>query len=261
MKYSIYQMEIVPGDPEANRNKVEKWITNTVKEENPDTVVLPEMWTTGYAFDDLAQLADVDGEPTTSFLKDLAKKHSINIIGGSFANKKKHEIFNTSVAINRDGDVCHQYDKIHLVPMLKEHLFLTGGKNRVEVFELDNVKMGLIICYDLRFPELLRKLALEGVQVVHIVAEWPTARKDHWKILQMARAVENQLYVVSCNNVGEFDGVEYAGTSMVIDPWGEVLREGSSTKEETISASLQLDKVEKIRKDVPVFSSRVPELY
>lgn len=121
--------------------------------------------------------------------------------------------------------------------------------------------MGLIICYDLRFPEIIRSLALDGAQVLHIVAEWPEARANHWKILQTARAIENQMYVVSANRVGEYDGVAFAGASMAIDPWGEVLFEASDEDEETISVSLDLEKVLTVRKDVPIFTSRVPHLY
>jgi predicted amidohydrolase len=145
--------------------------------------------------------------------------------------------------------------------MLDEPKYLSGGASRAEVFELDGVKMGLIICYDLRFPELARRLALEGAQVLHIVAEWPSARKDHWRALQLARAIENQMPVVSCNRVGATGGTEFCGTSMVIDAWGNVLAEGSEDREETLTASVDLREVPNVRKRVPVFESRVPELY
>src|SRR5699024_1754850 len=101
-------------------------------------------------------------------------------------------------------------------------------------------------------------LALEGAQIIHIVAEWPSERKDHWKILQMARAIENQMFVVSSNTVGEHENVDFPGNSMIIDPWGEILKQGEN-KEQTISATLSLEKVSEIRNTVPVFSSRVPE--
>ncbi|WP_085993918.1 carbon-nitrogen family hydrolase [Oceanobacillus senegalensis] len=261
MKHAIYQMDIVAGKPEENRNKVEAWVKETVKRENPDSVVLPEMWTTAYTLPELEQLADKDGEPTSSFLQDLAKTYEINIIGGSFANKKDGAFYNTSIVVNRSGEVVYTYDKAHLVPMLDEPKYLTGGKKKAEVFELDGVKMGIIICYDLRFPELARSLALDGAQILYVVAEWPTVRKEHWKALQIARAIENQFYVVSCNQMGEYDGEDFAGTSMVINPWGDILKVGSENKEETVVASLSLEKVPQIRKDVPIFSSRRPELY
>lgn len=261
MKYSICQMEVIPGKTDANREKVTAWMEEVVSSEKPDTVVLPEMWTTGYTLPELPQYADIDGEPTSTFLCDLAKKHEVNIVGGSFANKKDEKIYNSSIVINRSGMVVYRYDKIHLVPMLDEPAYLAGGENHAEIFELEGVKMGLIICYDLRFPELMRKLALEGAQVVHVVAEWPTARKEHWRALQLARAIENQMFIVSSNSVGEYNGVEYAGNSMVIDPWGTVQAEGDGVTEQTISSSISLDLTKKVRNDVPVFSSRVPKYY
>ncbi|WP_106496502.1 carbon-nitrogen family hydrolase [Lentibacillus sp. Marseille-P4043] len=261
MKYAIYQMEVVAGNPEANRQQVEEWVKRVVKQEQPDTILLPEMWNTGYALSELANIADQDGEPTRSFLRELAKTYNINIVGGSIGNKKDDKFYNTSLVFDRNGELVYHYDKIHLVPMLNEHQYLTGGQKKVHTFELDHVKMGLIICYDLRFPELARQLALEDAQVLHIVAEWPIARKDHWKNLQLARAIENQFFVISSNTVGTYNGTEYAGESMVIDPWGTPIATGSVRNTETITATLDLSIVPKVRKDVPIFSSRVPEMY
>ncbi|WP_188455812.1 carbon-nitrogen family hydrolase [Virgibacillus oceani] len=261
MKYSIYQMDIFPGDPEKNRQKVQEWMEKEIEINNPDTVVLPEMWTTAYTLDELDKYADTDGEPTKSFLKDLAKKLNVNIIGGSVANKVNGKFYNSSFVFNRSGDLVYEYDKVHLVPMLNEHKYLSGGQRVPEVFELEGVKMGLIICYDLRFPEIIRTLALEGAQVLHIVAEWPDARTNHWINLQLARAIENQMYVISSNRVGDYDKVRFCGNSMVIDPWGDVLTQGSEDKEETLAIQLDLEKVKQVRKDVPIFTSRVPHLY
>lgn len=261
MKYAIYQTEIIPANPEANRQRIGDWVREQVQHDKPDTIVLPEMWNTGYALSKLEETADRDAEPTTSFLSKLAKTHHINIIGGSIGNKRADKFYNTSLVFDRSGELVYEYDKIHLVPMLNEHHYLTGGQKRAQTFELDHIKMGLIICYDLRFPELARKLALDGAQVLHIVAEWPSARSAHWKNLQIARAIENQLFVVSCNIVGSNDDTEFAGASMVIDPWGETVAIGDSKKVETITATLDLSVVPQIREDVPVFSSRVPEMY
>src|SRR5690625_2364850 len=261
MKYAIYQMNLIPGKPEENRDKVSNWVRETMDTEKPDTLVLPEMWNTGFKLMELDELADVDDEPSASFLQELAKKHQVNIVGGSIANKKDGKFYNTSIVVNREGSIVYKYDKIHLVPMLNEHKYLSGGTEKVQTFELEGVKMGLIICYDLRFPELARKLSLEGAQNLHVVAQWPEARKDHWKHLQIARAIENQFFVVSSNTVGTHDGSPFAGTSMIIDPWGTTVAQGDPVKEETVMARLDLSVVPKIRKDVPVFSSRVPEMY
>ncbi|MDX8044452.1 carbon-nitrogen family hydrolase [Gracilibacillus sp. S3-1-1] len=261
MKYAIYQMDVIVADPAANRDKIKRWIEQQVKEDKPDTIVLPEMWNAGYALDQLDHLADSNGEITIAFLSELAKQHQINIIGGSIANKKAKGIYNTSYIVNRDGELVHQYDKIHLVPMLDEPKYLIGGEEKGTVFALDRIKMGIIICYDLRFPELMRDLALQGAEVIHVVAQWPTSRKDHWTALQYARAIENQCYLISANGSGVCNGTAFAGESLVIHPSGELLVAGKQEEESTVRTSIDLAEVAEIRKNIPVFDSRVPHLY
>ncbi|WP_027965343.1 carbon-nitrogen family hydrolase [Halalkalibacillus halophilus] len=261
MNFSIFQMDIVPGDPQANRTNVNQWIHKEMMHNSPDTIVLPEMWTTAYTLSDLERIADQDGEPTMPFIQNLASKYQVNIIAGSIANKKSDGIFNTAFVVDRQGEIVYQYDKAHLVPMLNEPSYLEGGKKPAEVFELDGLKFGLIVCYDLRFPELIRPLAVAGAQVLCIVAEWPEARTNHWQHLQIARAIENQMYVVSSNRIGTYDGTEFCGKSMIVNPWGEVLKLGSQDQEEVLSLTIELEKVDEVRKNVPIFDSRVPHLY
>ncbi|WP_096200674.1 carbon-nitrogen family hydrolase [Bacillus sp. FJAT-45350] len=261
MKIAIYQMDIIPGDPVANRDKVKSWTVKVMNQEKPDILVLPEMWTTAYTLTDLENVAETNEKHTYHFLRELALHHQVNIVGGSFATVEDDKVYNRAVVFNRKGEEVYVYDKIHLVPMLNEHLFLEGGKNHSVTFELEGKKMGIIICYDLRFPELARSLALEGAEVLFIVAEWPDARKDHWKYLQLARAIENQMFVVSCNRVGEYDGVEFAGQSLVVNPWGEIICEGTKDQEETLTVEMKLEQVKEVRNNVPVFESRVPHLY
>jgi omega-amidase len=171
------------------------------------------------------------------------------------------KIYNSALIVNRKGEFIYQYDKIHLVPMLDEPLFLEGGQEQAQLFELDGVKCGVIICYDLRFPELIRSLALKGAKVLFIPSEWPIVRREHWRYLQIARAIENQMYVVSCNRVGAYNNVEFAGTSMVTDPTGNVVVEGSIHQEQTLTTTINMEHVNHARELVPIFSSRVPRLY
>src|SRR5699024_10562612 len=168
---------------------------------------------------------------------------------------------NTSYVFDRDGKLLHEYDKMHLVPMLNEPEFLIGGKQKGKVFELDGIKMGIVICYDLRFPELLRSLALQGAEVIHVVAQWPTTRKKHWKYLLHARAIENQCFVIAVNSSGTCNGTNFAGDTFVINPSGELIDAGPSEEEASIISSIELKEVEKMRKDIPVFESRIPHLY
>lgn len=254
-------MEILPGDPQGNFQKVSKWVEKEVRNSKPDLIVLPEMWTTSYTLEDIHIYADENGRETLLFLQTLAKIYNLNIIGGSFANKVDGKIYNTAAVINRKGEVVYQYDKVHLVPMLNEPKYLAGGQKVPEIFELDGIKMGVIICYDLRFSEIIRPLALEGAEVLFIVAEWPLARLNHWTNIQITRAIENQMFVVSCNNVGTYNGVTFGGNSMVVNPWGDTLMQGSETAEESLSISINVEETLDVRNKVPVFSSRVQHLY
>lgn len=261
MNIVIYQMDIVAGDPKANRQKVSRWLGEQALE-NVDLVMLPEMWTTAYTLPELRDIAEdpADSE-TIRFLQDAAKRYHVHIMGGSMAVKQNGKVYNRAVVINNIGELVYDYDKIHLVPMLNEPAYLSGGHDPVKVFELDGVKMGVVICYDLRFPEIIRSLALQGCELLFIPAEWPDSRRSHWDVLSMARAVENQMYVVTCNRPGSYDGITFAGSSAFIDPWGNVLQKGSVEHEETLQKTLDLSNVADVRKNVPVFDSRVPELY
>ncbi|UOQ48537.1 carbon-nitrogen family hydrolase [Gracilibacillus caseinilyticus] len=261
MEYAIYQMDVIVANPQANREKIKQWFETDVTSTNIDTVVLPEMWNTGYALDRLESIADDDGAVTIPFLSDLAKKYQVNVIGGSIANRKQDGIYNTSFVFNRLGELVHQYDKIHLVPMLDEPKYLKGGCDKGEFFELDGVKMGIVICYDLRFPELIRSLVLQGAEVIHVVAQWPASRRTHWHYLQFARAIENQCYMIAANASGRCDGTDFAGESLVISPSGEAIATGPARQEATIQAEIMLEDVRKIRNEIPVFTSRVPYLY
>lgn len=261
MNITVFQMDIVPGDPEANRNNVKQWFAKNVKPEETDLVVLPEMWTTAYTLPELHTYAEPPENESISLLQSLAEAYHVHIIGGSIAVAEEKDIYNRALVINNKGELIYHYDKLHLVPMLNEPAYLSPGRDKVKVFELDGIKMGLIICFDLRFPEIIRDLALQGAQVLFIPAEWPDARAGHWEVLQQARAIENQMYVVSCNRIGEYDGVEFAGRSMITDPWGTVLSKGSQGEEEILQENLDLENVKNVRKQVPIFESRVPQYY
>ncbi|WP_066191962.1 carbon-nitrogen family hydrolase [Gracilibacillus timonensis] len=261
MKYAIYQMDVMVADPSANRAKITKWIEAQMVQDNPDVLVLPEMWNTGYALDQLEEIADQNGEITIPFLSSMARDFQVNIIGGSIANQKKKGIYNTAYVFNRAGELIYEYDKMHLVPMLDEPIYLQGGERKGRVFALDGVKMGLAICYDLRFPELLRDLALQKAEVIHVVAQWPAARKDHWRYLLHARAIENQCFMMAANSSGSCNDTQFAGDSLVINPAGVLVEKGASETEATIKAAIDLEEVATMRKNIPVFDSRVPELY
>ncbi|GGB10773.1 carbon-nitrogen family hydrolase [Macrococcus hajekii] len=256
MRIALYQMEVVPGNPHRAMEKIEAWIKTLSQ---IDIVVLPEMWNTSYTLTRLHELTDDEGEREIRFLQKMAKQHALHIVGGSIAVKSNGQHYNRSIIIDQQGEIIYQYDKIHLVPMLNEPDYLAAG-HQFSTFELMNEKMGIIICYDLRFPELSRHLALDGAEIIYVVAEWPMERMAHFMALLKARAVENQCYIVACNTVGECEGTQFGGGSMIIDPGGEVLAQADA-HEETVIVQVDIKQSEAIRQAIPVFKSRRTDLY
>jgi predicted amidohydrolase len=142
---------------------------------------------------------------------------------------------------------------------MDEHHYLVPGEED-GMFELDNRKLAGVICYDIRFPEWIRTHTSQGAEALFVVAEWPKPRLNHWRALLIARAIENQCFVIACNRSGCDPNNEFAGHSMIIDPWGEVVAEAEEG-EEVLTASVDFDRVGEIRKLIPIFEDRRPEFY
>lgn len=256
----LLQMDIAIGEPERNFAKLESLLHEAVAHDTkPDVIVFPEMWNTGYALERIQELADHYGERTEALLSAFSRKHGVNIIGGSIAEKRDNGVYNTIFAYDRQGNRAGDYSKIHLFRLMDEEKFLQSG-DRAGELQMDGIPAGMMICYDIRFPELARKLALGGAQILFVPAEWPNPRLHHWRTLLMARAIENQMFVVSCNRVGVSGTTEFFGHSMVIDPWGEVLAEGGEA-ETIVRAAVDLSQVPAVRSKIPVFEDRRPSLY
>ncbi|HEU4963337.1 MAG TPA: carbon-nitrogen family hydrolase [Bacilli bacterium] len=258
LKLALLQIDIAFGDPEANRAKARAWIEQAAQQ-GADVIVLPEMWTTAYSLENIRDIADRDGAETIALCNELAKTYHVNIHAGSVANLRGDDVYNTTYLFNREGEVVGDYSKIHLFRLMDEEKYLLGG-DKVGRFQLDGVEVGTMICYDLRFPELARTLSLDGAQVLFLPAEWPHPRLNHWRHLQIARAIENQMFVVSCNRVGRAGETEFFGHSMVIDPWGEVVFEADET-EGLHLVEIDLGIVPEIRSRIPIFEDRRPDLY
>jgi omega-amidase len=257
---SLLQMDITVGEPDINFARLGQLMQQAVEAPvKPDILIFPEMWNTGYALKEIHQLADPDGSRTQTFISTFAAKHKVHVIAGSIANKQAEQVLNTVYMFDREGNVVADYSKIHLFRLMDEEKYLASG-DQMGSFELEGIPAGAMICYDIRFPELARKLALGGAQILFVPAEWPHPRLHHWRTLLMARAIENQMYVVACNRVGTSGKAEFFGHSMVINPWGEVLVEGGEF-EEILQASIELSEVERVRRTIPIFEDRRPELY
>lgn len=258
MRISLVQMHVEAGNPDANFERA-SGLMERAAAEKPDLIVLPEMWNTGYALDMIDSIADPEGKRTRAFASGFCRRHGVNVAAGSIAERREDGVYNTLRIFGRDGETAGEYDKIHLFRLMDEDKHLRPGQ-RHGLAEIDGVRVGAMICYDIRFPELARTLALAGVRLLVVPAEWPHPRLEHWRTLLRARAIENQMYVAACNRVGSSNGTDFFGHSMIVDPWGEIVAEAG--EEETIlTAEIDLDLVEEVRRRIPVFEDRRPALY
>ena len=259
MKIACVQMDVRLGEPETNLSRLKGFITSAAAD-GADVVVLPETWNVGFfPREDLAGLADPDGSLVKRELGALAAGARVNLVAGSAATVRDGKVYNTAYVFDRQGECVAQYDKTHLFSPSGEHEFFTPGDSTC-VFTLDGVKCGLIICYDVRFPELTRTLALEGIDVLFIPAEWPDVRRMHWQTLTRARAIENQIFLACCNGCGTAGETRYGGASAIYDPWGTALAEAEG-EETVISAECDLSVIGEIRRNMHVSADRRPELY
>jgi len=258
MKVALIQFAIKYGRPNANYERVETEIKQAVIK-GASVIVLPELWNTGFDLKRLDDIADVDGERTKRLLSRLSKELGIYIVGGSVAIKKEGLFYNTMYVTNIEGEIISAYDKVHLFSMTNEHHYLTAG-DQLSSFLIEDVPMAGVICYDIRFPEWMRRQVVEGAKLIFVPAQWPGKRIDHWKILLQARAIENQCFVIAVNSMFNHQNKDFSGQSMVISPTGEVLWTGKDV-EETGVVDIQLDTVDQVRSKMSIFDDRRISLY
>jgi len=249
------QFNVKQGDVDANLFYVREALAR-VAGEGGNLAVLPEMWSTGFAYRNLNELA-LRTKVILDELLELSARHKLVIVG-SMPEPNGDKVFNTVFLVD-NGTLAGVYRKIHLFSLLGEDQAFSGGDSWL-LADTTIGKIGVIICYDLRFPELSRRLALEGAQVLCIPAQWPKPRQEHWRTLIRARAMENQLFVVSCNACGLIGKLDFFGMSMIINPKGDVMVE-SDEGESEILAELDMQIMTDWRAQIPCFKDRRPEFY
>lgn len=255
VKASAIQFNIALGDIGANlahaRSSLEKLAAEGVQ-----LAVLPEMWATGFAYKELNSLA----EQTAGIVEELtalSKQYGMVIIG-SLPEPHGGKVYNCAYVLD-NGRLLGKYRKIHLFSLMQEDRSFDSGDSWLLV-ESSVGKIGVFICYDLRFPELARRLAVEGAEILVVPGEWPKPRQEHWRTLMRARAIENQLFVVAANCCGITGKLDFFGMSMIIDPKGELLAEAGYEPEEII-ATIDFDSMKAWREQIPCFNDRKPEIY
>ncbi|MBI4588767.1 MAG: carbon-nitrogen hydrolase family protein [Candidatus Rokubacteria bacterium] len=234
-----------------------------------DLVVLPELWTYLGPKDRHARVAEAIPGPTSDFLAGLACRHRFWLVAGSYLEMAAGQprFFNTCLALSPDGEIVARYRKLHLFDVdvdgysYRESATMTPGQEVVST-ELGGVRVGLTICYDLRFPELYRRLAVGGARIITVPSAFTRETgKDHWEVLLRARAVENQVFILAGAQVGSHPpGNACYGNALIADPWGVVLAR-AGYQECVVTAELDLDYQEQVRKELPSLEHRRSDLF
>ncbi len=253
MKIALLQFDIAWEDKIKNFNKVKSYVEGA-KNKGVELLILPELFSTGYTMNAEKLAEGLSGE-TPSFLSKLAKDNKINILG-SFIEKSDKRPKNSAILFDKNGKLLLHYSKIHLWSLANEDKSYQAG-NEISACELKNHKIAVVICYDLRFPELFRRLIDKGVGCVFVIASWPISRIEHWDLLLRTRAIENQIFVVGINRIGESPLENYSGHSKVVDPFGNVIASAEENKEDMVITKIDFALVSKARKQFPFIKDRV----
>ena len=261
MKIAVAQISCALGDPRANLAKISDFSSQAQKT-GAELIVFPEMADTGYSMPVIQAHATHWTSGAMPELRKIARDLSITIISG-VSEREGASIYNSQVFIDERGEVVGKYRKTHLFtsPPIEEHKCFSPGDGFTS-FAFADLRFGLSICYDLRFPEIYRKLAVENnVNAFLISSAWPFPRVEHFRTLAMARAIENQSYVIVANRVGTDNGVSFCGSSAIIDPYGVLIASASQDREELIQAELSAELVNSVRNRMKVFADRRRDLY
>jgi predicted amidohydrolase len=271
MKITVTGIQMGTGNSKKKNVEKARLMLESLKplRRHPQFICLPEMFSyVPNINDDFAAIDFVAEEingPISQMFAKYAVKLNAYIITGSYIQRKNGKHYNTSLLFSPDGDLLAQYSKIHLfdTPDFKESSFVDPG-DHYTVFDTKHCKVGMIICYDIRFPELLRTLSLKGAEVIFCPAAFPMAEPspgvDHWEILTKAASLYNMVYLVAVNQFGIKDTFTYFGRSVIVDPWGIEIAKASN-KECIISAELDLRYLREMRQIRSPLQHRKPGIY
>jgi len=263
MRLALAQIRVEPNDVEGNVDRAVDAVESAA-DDGADLVCLPEMFNVGYfAFDSYARAAEGLDGPTLTRLREAAREAGVAVLAGTVVEDLAETdggpagegLANTAVLFDADGSRLLTYRKHHLFGYgsAEDELLVPG--ERLETASLGGFTVGVTTCYDLRFPELYRRLASRGTTLTLVPSAWPYPRVEHWETLSRARAVENLSYVATVNGSGEFDDATLLGRSTVYDPWGTTLA-GSDDGPTLVTADVDPDVVERRREEFPAWEDR-----
>lgn len=265
MKIAILQMDVKMAQNFANCEqnfiRARELIDRALKR-GADIAVLPEAFNTGFCVQNFKRLADVGAVRTKELLSEISQKNGSVLIGGAI-NSKQDKIYNSAFVYQNGAEIL-RYDKIHAFSLARENEIVSGG-DRLGICEVKfknrAVKIGVAVCYDLRFCEIFRALALRGAQVVFVIAQFAQSRIEHFITLARARAIENQIFICAVNGCGDAgQGESFGGNSMLIGPGGEIVAR-LGKKEAVKIARADLNEILKFRAKMNLLKDMKPEIY
>ena len=266
IKLALCQMNVI-DDKEENLKKASLMITRASKK--ADFIILPEMFNCPYSNEKFIEYGEEEKDShTLNKISKLARENNICILAGSIPEKENDKLFNTSYLFNRNGEIIAKHRKMHLFDIdvkdkitFKESDVLTAG-NEFTIADTEFGKMGIGICYDIRFPELARIMVENGaLLLIYPGAFNMTTGPAHWQLLFRSRALDNQVYCIGVAPALNKDASYHSyGHSIVASPWGEVLAEACQN-EETIFCEIDLDEIKKVREELPLLKNKRKDLY
>ncbi|MER6101416.1 carbon-nitrogen family hydrolase [Streptomyces sp. NPDC001832] len=255
MRASLIQIAVDPDESvEFRRRRAASLIA---AQGGADLVVLPELWPVGaFAYTAFADEAEPLQGPTHDIMSKAAADAGVWLHAGSFVERAADgTLYNTALVFTPDGELAAAYRKIHRFGFDQGEAVMMGAGEELVTVALPQTTLGLATCYDLRFPEMFRGLVDAGAETLIVAAGWPERRRAHWTLLARARAVENQSYVLAVGTAGTHAGIQQAGHSIVVDPWGEVLAEAGAD-EEVLTVEFDPSKVAATREQFPALKDR-----
>ncbi|WP_046777702.1 carbon-nitrogen family hydrolase [Streptomyces yangpuensis] len=255
MRASLIQIAVNEGESVSSRRAR---VADLVREQDDsDLVVLPELWTVGaFAYEQFETEAEPLDGPTYEVMSKAAADAGVWLHAGSVVERAGDgSLYNTALVLSPAGELAATYRKIHRFGFDQGEAVLMSAGDSLTTVELPEQTLGIATCYDLRFPELFRGLVDAGATTMIVAAGWPARRRAHWTLLSRARAVEDQSYVLACGLAGTHAGVEQAGHSLVVDPWGEILAE-AGPGEEVLTVDLDPARVAETRAQFPALKDR-----
>ncbi|MGR6836517.1 carbon-nitrogen hydrolase family protein [Syntrophomonas erecta] len=266
IKLGICQMQ-VGHNKEQNLQQAEKMIKSAASS-GAEIIILPEVFNAPYQSDLFPHYAEPYPGPTTTCLSNWARQLGVCLVGGSIIERDENNLYNSSFIFSSDGSLLGRHRKIHLFDVnisggvtFQESETLKAG-NFPAIFQYKGITIGVIICFDIRFPELIRLMALQGVQLLVVPAAFNlTTGPAHWKLLMRCRAVDNQMYVAAASPARNPSASYQAwGHSMLVNPWGEVAAE-LDEKENIIITDIDVANTSRVRQELPILTQRRTDLY